>query len=72
MMLINIGRQFVDENQPMRIDSKYTIYPFTLSTRWDQRTLYCIKAEERKAWVDVIRKSLGFSDIYKFYELGVR
>lgn len=69
--MINIIGQIVEEENETKVDEKYTIYPFTLCSRWDKRTLYSIKKEERKVWVESIRKVLKCSDIYKTYELGV-
>ncbi len=70
--MININGYLVEEEEDIKIDSKYTIYPFSLCARWDKRTLYSLKAEERKVWIDSIRSVLCYSDIYKSYELGVR
>lgn len=70
-LLINVIGQVVEEETENKIDEKYTIYPFTLCSRWDKRTIYAVKKEERKMWVDTIRNVLKYSDIYNNYELGV-
>ena len=70
--MININGYLIEEEEDVKIDTKYTIYPFSLCTRWDKRTLYSLKAEERKLWVGSIRSVLCYSDIYKTYDLGVR
>ena len=72
VMMINVAGQFIQEESEVKIDSRFSVYPFTLCTRWDRRTIYCIKPEERRLWVDTIRRTLGYADIYKTYELGVR
>ena len=69
--MINIGGYFVEERKIYKISEDYTLYEFTLCTQWEKRTLYAISEEERKEWVATIRKALGYSDIYKYYELGV-
>jgi hypothetical protein len=70
-MMINIAGHFIQEEPEVKIDDRFSVYPFTLCTRWDRRTIYCIKPEERRLWVDTIRRILGYADIYKTYELGV-
>lgn len=70
VMMISINGAYIQEDYEMKIDIKHTIYPFTLYTRWDKKTLYCIRAEERKLWVDTLRTALNQSDIYKSYEIG--
>jgi hypothetical protein len=70
-LLINVIGQVVEEETENKIDERYTIYPFTLCSRWDKRTIYAVKKEERKMWVDKIRNVLKYSDIYITYELGV-
>lgn len=52
------------------MDAKYTICPFSLCSRLDKKTLYSLKPEERRLWVDLIRRVLCYSDIYKEYEIG--
>ena len=69
--MINIGGYFVEERGVYKVDENYTLYEFTLCTQWEKRTLYAINDGERKMWVSALRKSLGYSDIYKSYELGV-
>ena len=69
--MINITGYVVEEEEDIKIDSRYTIYPFSLRARWDNRTLYSLKTEERKVWIDSIRSVLCYEDIYKSYDLGV-
>jgi len=70
--MININGYVVEEEEEVKIDTKYTIYPFSLCARWDKRTFYSLKTEERKVWIESIRSVLCYSDIYKSYDLGVR
>ena len=71
MSMMNITGYVVEEDEDIKIDSKYTIYPFSLCARWDRKTLYSLKTEERKLWAESIRSVLCYSDIYKSYDLGV-
>ena len=68
----NINGYVVEEEEEIKIDTKYTIYPFSLCAHWDKRTFYSLKTEERKVWVESIRSVLCYSDIYKAYDLGVK
>ncbi len=72
LSMININGYIVEVEEELKVDSRYTIYPFTLCARWDRRTLHTLNPEQRKVWVDSIRSVLCYSDIYKTYELGVR
>lgn len=69
--MLNIIGHIVEEDIECKIDDRYTVYPITLCSKWDKRTLYSIKKEERKMWIDSIRNVLKYSDIYKTFELGV-
>jgi len=69
--MMNISGYVVEEEDDLKIDAKYTIYPFSLCARWDRKVLYSLKAEERKLWCESIRNVLCYSDIYKNYDLGV-
>lgn len=68
--MANIKGYIVEEEENIRIDERYTICPFTLYSRWEKKTLYSLKPEERKLWIEVIRRVLCYSDIYKEYNIG--
>lgn len=68
--MTNIAGYIVEEEEDIKIDAKYTICPFSLCSRVERKTLYSLKPEERKLWVDLIRHVLCYADIYNEYEIG--
>lgn len=68
--MINIAGYVIEEEDDIKIDAKYTICPFSFCSRTERKTMYCLKSEERKLWVDLIRHVLCYSDIFNEYEIG--
>jgi serine/threonine protein kinase len=68
--MTNISGYVIEEEDDIKIDAKYTISPFSLCSRVERKTLYSLKPEERRLWVDLIRHVLCYSDIYNEYEIG--
>ena len=68
--MANIKDYFVENEENINVDSRYTICPFSICSRWDKKTFYCLKQEERKLWVDTMRRVLYYSDIYDIYSIG--
>ena len=63
---------FINESTPIKIDVKTTGYPFILFFSNSIMTkFYLSSKEECKKWCDVIKKTIGYSDVNDYYTFKV-
>ena len=53
------------------IDKKTVAYPFTLEMQANSRTFYALRTDEKQTWVTEIKRSVGYSNLFDYYELKV-
>lgn len=51
-------------------DGDLTLHPFMLIFPNKRRIYYLLSAEDKKKWVDVIKKAIGYANLHDFYSLG--
>jgi len=71
--MINLVGVFIKEEPEEALDRKNILYPFTLeSPRFasnKQRTFYLLDKGKRDEWVTVIKKAIGYANLFDFYDI---
>jgi len=61
---------FIKDDIEEFMDSKTVVYPFSLIFPANKiRTFYLPNKEEKKMWMDVIKKAIGYSNLFDFYTI---
>jgi serine/threonine protein kinase len=61
---------FIEEEKEVHLNEKAVLYPFKLIFPPNKsRVYYLISKEERDAWVRVIKKAIGYSNIEDYYKI---
>lgn len=61
---------FLREEEPEPYDDENYVYSFTLIFVAKERKFYCLKKEDYKTWVSILKQSLGYYSISTYYEIG--
>lgn len=67
--MVNLVGVFIKEEPEEQLDRSNTLYPFTLIFPSKTRTFYLLKEEERKNWVDMIKKAIGYANLFDYYDM---
>ena len=67
--MVNLVGVFIREDEKEQLDRSNTLYPFTLIFPTKERTFYLLSEEDRTAWLDVIKKAIGYANLFDFYEM---
>jgi serine/threonine protein kinase len=51
-------------------DKGEVLYPFMLVFPNKRRIYYLRNLEEKKKWIEAIKKTIGYTNLYEFYELS--
>ena len=61
---------FIKDDIEEFMDSKTCVYPFSLIFPGNKvRTFYLPEKEEKKKWMDAIKKVIGYSNLFDFYTI---
>ena len=67
----NLVGVFIKDEEDETICEDTTIYSFSLIFPGNKsRTFYLHKKEDKKKWVDVLKKALGYSNVFDYYEIN--
>lgn len=65
----NLVGAFIKDEPEEPLDEKFTLYPFSIIfPGYKARTYYLIDKEDKKSWMDAIKKVIGYSNLFDFYE----
>lgn len=67
--MINLVGIFIKEEPDEALDRKNILYPFTLISVNKQRTFYLLDKAKRDEWVAVIKKAIGYANLFDFYDV---
>jgi len=67
--MINLVGIFIKEEPDEALDKKNTLYPFTLLSANKERTFYLQDKGKRDEWMSVIKKAIGYANLFDFYDL---
>lgn len=66
----NLVGVFIKDDLEEYLDSTTVLYPFTLIFPGNKpRTYYLNKKEDKDKWMDVIKKVIGYSNLFDFYDI---
>lgn len=66
----NLIGVFIKEEDEESLDANTTLYPFSLIFPGNTtRTYYLLNQADRTKWVEVIKKVIGYSSIFDFYDI---
>jgi hypothetical protein len=69
--MIELTKTVVSDEKDYVIDSKVTLFPFSLTVFKNKTTIYAIKKAEREMWVNTLKQVIGYSSIYSIYNIMV-
>ena len=64
----SLAGSFVKEEEPESADKSLVLYPFSLFYLCSKETYY---ASEQANWVKALKETLGYANLYDFYDLHV-
>lgn len=65
----NLIGVFINDDPEEHLDEQTTLYPFSLIFPGNKpRTYYLLNKEDKKRWMDVIKKVIGYTNLQDFYE----
>lgn len=66
----NLVGVFIKDEMEEYLDSTTMLYPFTLIFPGNKpRTYYLLKKEDKEKWMDNIKRVIGYSNLFDFYEI---
>lgn len=66
----NLIGVFIKDEPEEHLDSSTTLYPFKLIFPPNKvRTYYLLTLEEKEKWIKAIKKVIGYSSLYDFYDI---
>lgn len=66
----NLVGVFIQDEEEEVLDSSTKLYPFSLIFPGNTtRTYYLQKKEDKDKWVSTLKKAIGYSDMFDFYEI---
>ena len=66
----NLMGVFIKDEMEEYLDSTTILYPFTLIFPGNKdRTYYLLKKEDKEAWVKHIKKVIGYSNLFDYYDV---
>lgn len=61
---------FISDEPEEQLDQNTTLYPFKLSLPGQKaRLYYLISIEDKIKWIEAIRKVIGYSNLFDYYEI---
>jgi serine/threonine protein kinase len=67
--MVNLVGVFIREEEKEQLDRSNTLFPFTLIFPTKERTFYLLSEDDRAAWVEVIKKAIGYANLFDYYEM---
>lgn len=68
----NLVGVFIKDEMEEYLDSTTVLYPFTLIFPGNKpRTYYLLKKEDKEKWVAQIKKVIGYSNLFDFYDIEI-
>ena len=65
----NLVGVYIKDDPEEKLDENTTIYPFSLIFPGNKpRTYYLINKEDKKRWMDAIKKVIGYTNMFEHYE----
>ena len=66
----NLNGVFIRDDMEEFLDSTTVLYPFTLIFPGNNpRTYYLLNKEDKEKWVSVIKKVIGYSNMFDYYDI---
>ena len=66
----NLANVFIKDDLEEHLDSTTVLYPFTLVFPGNKpRTYYLLNKEDKTKWMDAIKKVIGYSNMFDFYDI---
>jgi len=66
----NLVGIFLKDEEDEHLDATTVLYPFSLIFPGNKpRTYYLLNKEEKKKWMDVFKKVIGYSNLFDYYEV---
>jgi hypothetical protein len=66
----NLVGVFIKDDLEEYLDSTTVLYPFTLVFPGNKpRAYYLLNKEDKQKWMDAIKKVIGYSNLFDFYEI---
>jgi len=66
----NLMGVFIKEEEEEHLDTTTVLYPFSLIFPGNKpRTYYLLNNSDRNKWMDAIKKVIGYSSIFDYYEI---
>ena len=59
---------FIKDEVDEHLDANTVLYPFSLIFPGKKRTFYLVNKDQRNKWCDAIKKAIGYSSLFDFYE----
>lgn len=69
--MIELTKIVVVEEKDYAVDSKVTLFPFSLTVFKNKTTIYALKKAERDLWINTLKQVIGYSSIYNIYNIKV-
>lgn len=65
----NLVGAFIKDEPEEPLDDQFTLYPFSIIfPGYKPRTYYLINKEDKKKWMDAIKKVIGYTNLFDYYE----
>jgi len=66
----NLVGVFIKDDGEEKLDSTTVLYPFSLIFPGNKpRTYYLLNKEDKKKWMDAIKKVIGYTNLYDYYDI---
>ena len=66
----NLVGVFIKDDPEEHLDESTTLYPFSLIFPGNKpRTYYLLNKDDKKRWMDTIKKVIGYTNLTDYYEI---